>query len=128
MFKLLILASCTLVIAYGLWVPGDDEYPGVYKDQSSSEDYGYPGADDDWILKTADYEYPSVQNSMASGSFVDLPNGMVPGHQEYSGAHNGREHARNYMNEWTVEVDGTEEVAQLVALELGYVYGGPVSF
>lgn len=42
------------------------------------------------------------------------------------GYHNGRENAKYFINDWTVEVEGGEEVAQLVALELGYEYGGPV--
>ncbi|XP_072938267.1 neuroendocrine convertase 1-like [Epargyreus clarus] len=33
---------------------------------------------------------------------------------------------KSFINEWTVEVEGGEDVAQLVALELGYEYGGPV--
>lgn len=37
------------------------------------------------------------------------------------------EHAKEFVNEWTVEVAGGEEVAQLVALELGYVFGGKVN-
>ncbi|KAM3960400.1 neuroendocrine convertase 1-like [Aphomia sociella] len=51
----------------------------------------------------------------------------VPGDYGYHGVHNGLEHAKHFVNEWTVEVEGGEEVAQLVALELGYVYGGPVN-
>lgn len=51
----------------------------------------------------------------------------VPGEYGYQGVHNGLEHAKDFANEWTVEVEGGEEVAQLVALELGYVFGGKVS-
>lgn len=51
----------------------------------------------------------------------------VPGEQSYHGVHNGAEHAKSFADEWTVQVDGGEEVAQLVALEFGFVYGGPVS-
>lgn len=51
---------------------------------------------------------------------------IVPGEHRYRGVHDGSKHAKSYLNEWTVEVDGGEEVAQLVALELGYVYGGLV--
>lgn len=47
----------------------------------------------------------------------------IPG---YHNVHNGRENAKYFINDWTVEVEGGEEVAQLVALELGYEYGGPV--
>ncbi|XP_063539588.1 neuroendocrine convertase 1-like [Cydia strobilella] len=49
-----------------------------------------------------------------------------PGDHGYYGVHDGMKQA-DVMNEWTVEVDGDEEVAQLIALELGYVYGGPVA-
>ncbi|XP_063367945.1 neuroendocrine convertase 1-like [Cydia amplana] len=49
-----------------------------------------------------------------------------PGDHGYYGVHDGMEQGDG-MNEWTVEVDGDEEVAQLIALELGYVYGGPVA-
>lgn len=52
---------------------------------------------------------------------------FLPGGHDYHGIHNGLEHAEHFMNEWTVQVEGDEEVAQLIALELGYVYGGPVS-
>lgn len=51
----------------------------------------------------------------------------VPRHYGYQGVHNGLEHAKEFVNEWTVEVEGGEEVAQLVALELGYDFGGKVS-
>lgn len=51
----------------------------------------------------------------------------VPGEDRYHGVHDGIEHTKQFINEWTVVIDGDEEVAQLVALELGYVYGGPVS-
>ncbi|CAH1637184.1 unnamed protein product [Spodoptera littoralis] len=54
------------------------------------------------------------------------PSFWVPGQYGYQGVHNGLEHAREFVNEWTVEVEGGEEVAQLVALELGYVFGGKV--
>ncbi|XP_069360440.1 neuroendocrine convertase 1-like [Maniola hyperantus] len=49
---------------------------------------------------------------------VDLPG--------YHNVHNGRENAKYFISEWTVEVEGGDEVAQLVALELGYEYGGPI--
>lgn len=55
------------------------------------------------------------------------PSFWVPGQYGYQGVHNGLEHAREFVNEWTVEVQSGEEVAQLVALELGYVFGGKVS-
>lgn len=45
----------------------------------------------------------------------------------YYSLHNGRENSMFFIDEWTVEVDGGEEVAELVALDLGYEYGGPVS-
>lgn len=54
----------------------------------------------------------------------------VPGSNDFHcvhGVHNGLEKAKDFFNEWTVEVYGGEDVAQLVALELGYLYGGPVS-
>jgi hypothetical protein len=54
-------------------------------------------------------------------------NEWVPGHHGYHGVHNGLEHAEHFVNEWTVAVDGGEEIAQLVALELGYKYAGMVS-
>ncbi|XP_037971515.2 neuroendocrine convertase 1 [Plutella xylostella] len=49
----------------------------------------------------------------------------VPGAQRSKG-HSGEEHTSGFVNEWTVEVVGGAEVAQLVALELGYVFGGEV--
>ncbi|CAB3244914.1 unnamed protein product [Arctia plantaginis] len=48
------------------------------------------------------------------------------GEYGYEGVHDGLEHLKNFVNEWTVEVEGGEEVAQLVALELGYAFGGKV--
>lgn len=54
-------------------------------------------------------------------------NVKVPGRHRYHGVHDGMEHANQFVNEWTVAVDGGEEVAQLVAMELGYIYGGQVS-
>ncbi|XP_059062217.1 neuroendocrine convertase 1-like [Achroia grisella] len=54
-------------------------------------------------------------------------NSWAPGDYSYHGVHDGLEHANHFVNEWTVEVEGGEEVAQLIALELGYVYGGPVT-
>ncbi|XP_049871598.1 neuroendocrine convertase 1-like isoform X2 [Pectinophora gossypiella] len=56
------------------------------------------------------------------------PDYEVPGGQSYHGVHNGMEYAKSFENEWTVQVDGGEEVAQLIAVELGYVYGGPVKW
>ncbi|CAK1580824.1 unnamed protein product [Parnassius mnemosyne] len=50
----------------------------------------------------------------------------VPVEHSYHGVHNGFETAKGFINEWTVEVDGGDTVAQLVALELGYEFGGPV--
>lgn len=140
MFKLLFLSTFwSVVIASEFWVPGEKEYTGV--DQgASSADYGYPaysreeprdlGAYEQetrinyW--EPADFENPEVQKKEVR-SFEELDNMEVPGDHGYQEVHSGREHARTFLNEWTVEVDGTEEVAQLVALELGYVYGGPVS-
>lgn len=52
---------------------------------------------------------------------------VVPGENRYYGIHDGWEHKKKFTNEWTVQVEGGEQVAQLVALELGYVYKGPVS-
>lgn len=52
----------------------------------------------------------------------------VPGDYGYEGVHDGLEHLKNFVNEWTVEVEGGEEVAQLIALELGYAFGGKVCF
>lgn len=52
---------------------------------------------------------------------------VVPGERDYHGIHDGWEHKKKFSNEWTVQVEGGEQVAQLVALELGYVYEGPVS-
>lgn len=46
----------------------------------------------------------------------------------YHSMHDGRETANSYDGEWIVEVVGGEEVAQLVALEHGYKYEGPVSY
>ncbi|XP_073960255.1 neuroendocrine convertase 1-like isoform X2 [Choristoneura fumiferana] len=51
---------------------------------------------------------------------------FLPGGHDYHGIHNGLEQAEHFLNEWTVQVEGDEEVAQLIAPELGYVYGGPV--
>ncbi|CAF4828773.1 unnamed protein product [Pieris macdunnoughi] len=50
----------------------------------------------------------------------------APGSYNYHGVHNGFNSIKDYIDEWTVEVPGGEEVAQLVALELGYEYDGPV--
>lgn len=50
----------------------------------------------------------------------------VPGGQSYHGVHDGLEHVKSFTDEWMVHVEGGDEVAELVALELGYVYGGPV--
>lgn len=50
----------------------------------------------------------------------------LPGYQELV-LHNGLEDTKSFLNEWTVQVDGGEEVAQLAALERGYEYGGQVS-
>lgn len=117
------------------WVPGDEGF----NDIEAPGGYGYEevhnGRDQissslkDWVSN----EYPGVYNSRnhASSDYgypEDRSNGEIPGDNRDPGAHNGREQAKSFMNEWTVEVDGTEEVAQLVALELGYVYGGLVSF
>ncbi|XP_045450459.1 neuroendocrine convertase 1-like [Melitaea cinxia] len=44
----------------------------------------------------------------------------------YHNLHNGKETSKSFVNEWLVEMEGGEEVAQLVALELGYEFGGPV--
>ncbi|CAH2229642.1 neuroendocrine convertase 1-like [Pararge aegeria] len=44
----------------------------------------------------------------------------------YHDVHNGMENAKYFINDWTVEVDGGDEIAQLVALELGYEYGGKI--
>ncbi|XP_046966738.1 neuroendocrine convertase 1-like [Vanessa cardui] len=44
----------------------------------------------------------------------------------YHNLHDGKETSTNFVNEWTVEVEGGEEVAQLVAMELGYEYAGPI--
>lgn len=152
MFKLLILISfCSVVIAAGFWAP-DDEYQGIesVSNQVSSDDYGYPatyrseepgdhesptayeretGSVKNWAPESKDFENPGVYNSNEqTSSCEDLQNVKdVPGDNGYQEVHSGREHARSFLNEWTVEVDGTEEVAQLVALQLGYVYGGPVS-
>ncbi|XP_063829835.1 neuroendocrine convertase 1-like [Ostrinia nubilalis] len=54
-------------------------------------------------------------------------NAWVPGEHKYHGVHDGMEHTKQFVNEWTVVVDGDEDVAQLVALELGYIYGGRVA-
>ncbi|XP_075979431.1 neuroendocrine convertase 1-like [Anticarsia gemmatalis] len=53
-------------------------------------------------------------------------NVWVPGEYGYQGIHDGLEHVKDFVNEWAVEVEGGEEVAQLVALELGYAFGGKV--
>ncbi|CAK1542022.1 unnamed protein product [Leptosia nina] len=50
----------------------------------------------------------------------------VLGNYGYHGVHNGLGNSKDFIDEWTVEVPGGEEVAQLVALELGYEYDGPV--
>ncbi|XP_061720127.1 neuroendocrine convertase 1-like [Cydia pomonella] len=67
----------------------------------------------------------SLLNTIFSYNTFDYES-VRPGDHGYYGVHDGLEHA-DMMNEWTVEVDGDEEVAQLIALELGYVYGGPVA-
>ncbi|XP_045513292.1 neuroendocrine convertase 1-like [Pieris brassicae] len=48
------------------------------------------------------------------------------GSHNYHEVHNGFNSIKDYIDEWTVEVPGGEEVAQLVALELGYEYDGPI--
>ncbi|XP_045501380.1 neuroendocrine convertase 1-like [Colias croceus] len=50
----------------------------------------------------------------------------IPGYYDYHKVHNGLESSKDYIDEWTVEVPAGEEVAQLVALELGYEYDGPL--
>ncbi|XP_068622871.1 neuroendocrine convertase 1-like [Battus philenor] len=50
----------------------------------------------------------------------------VPGEHGYHEVHNGLENSKGMVNEWTVEVDGGDQVAQLVALQLGYEFGGVV--
>lgn len=42
---------------------------------------------------------------------------------------NGQENAENYSGEWIVRLKDTDEnVAQLLALELGFYYGGKVYY
>ncbi|KPJ14455.1 Neuroendocrine convertase 1 [Papilio machaon] len=50
----------------------------------------------------------------------------VPGEHSYHSLHNGLETSKDLIEEWTVEVDGGDQVAQLIALQLGYEFGGPV--
>ncbi|XP_045538981.1 neuroendocrine convertase 1, partial [Papilio machaon] len=50
----------------------------------------------------------------------------VPGEHGYNSLHNGLETSKDLIEEWTVEVDGGDQVAQLIALQLGYEFGGPV--
>ncbi|XP_052742405.1 neuroendocrine convertase 1 isoform X2 [Bicyclus anynana] len=54
------------------------------------------------------------------------PSVVKLGRPGYHDVHSGREYAKDFSNDWTVEVDGGDEVAQLVALQLGYEYGGPI--
>lgn len=42
--------------------------------------------------------------------------------------HQGFENRKNFLNEWTVEIDGGLEVAELIALEFGYICEGEVKF
>ncbi|CAH0718128.1 unnamed protein product, partial [Brenthis ino] len=51
---------------------------------------------------------------------------LCPISEGYHNWHNGRENSKFFIDEWTVEVEGGEEVAELVALDLGYEYGGPI--
>lgn len=69
-----------------------------------------------------------IFSSLFSSVLTWSANSWIPGDYNYHGVHNGLEHANSFLDEWTVEIRGGEEVAQLVALELGYVYGGPVSY
>lgn len=52
----------------------------------------------------------------------------LSGEHSYHSLHNGLETSRDLIDEWTVEVEGGDQVAQLIALQLGYAFEGPVSF
>lgn len=47
-------------------------------------------------------------------------------HGEYFAHHSGSEGGNLMTNEWLVRVEGGEQVAQLLALEAGCIYGGKV--
>lgn len=68
-----------------------------------------------------------VKITLVSSRYFTGLKSMVPGEHTYHGIHDGWESKKKFTNEWTVQVEGGEQVAQLVALELGYVYEGPVS-
>lgn len=68
-----------------------------------------------------------VKITLVSAWYVKGLHSTVPVEYTYHGIHDGWGDKQKFTNEWTVQVEGGEEVAQLVALELGYVYQGPVS-
>lgn len=51
----------------------------------------------------------------------------APEEHSYYDVHSGLETSGQLLDEWTVVVDGGEQVAELIALELGYEFGGQVS-
>lgn len=60
------------------------------------------------------------------GALCEVDAVWSPRYHKTAAVHNGLEYAKSFNNEWTVEVDGGPEVAQLIALDLGYVYQGEV--
>lgn len=69
----------------------------------------------------------SVKITLVSSRYFTGFNFQIPGEHTYHGTHDGWEHKNKFTNEWMVQVEGGEQVAQLVAWDLGYVYEGPVS-
>ncbi|CAH2049099.1 unnamed protein product, partial [Iphiclides podalirius] len=72
-----------------------------------------------------DYAYTANGDHEAENTELCL---MKIGRREhgYYGVHSGLETSKQLLDEWTAEVEGGEQVAQLIALELGYEFGGPV--
>ncbi|CAH2087643.1 unnamed protein product [Euphydryas editha] len=88
-----------------------------------SETYGAPSAlhlDLQDNNNATTRQMPLITHRLSSYSW---DSDWLPG---YHNLHNGKETSKSFVNEWTVEVEGGEEIAQLVALELGYEYAGPV--
>lgn len=56
---------------------------------------------------------------------LDYSEAYLPGEHELK-MHNRDRYSKEFHNEWTVEIEGGPEVAELVALEFGYIYGREV--
>lgn len=47
---------------------------------------------------------------------------------EYFLHHSGEENNGGYTKEWMVRIQGGQQIAELVALQFGYIFGGQVGF